>query len=119
MQRGASDFLTKPVDEKVLVAAVRSALSRYEGEAAARAALADAEPGSPPSPPGARRAGRVVGGALNKQIAARLGITEATVKVHRATSCRSWSRLCRGPGPPLREGGRPAAASRAPSTTKV
>jgi len=84
MKGGAVDFLSKPIDDEVLLRAVRDAL-RADGE---------------------RRGGReerervrerlatltererqvldgVVAGKLNKQIAGALGIAEKTVKVHR------------------------------------
>jgi FixJ family two-component response regulator len=84
MKQGACDFLTKPVDETVLLEAIRQALTRQRahlGDALAvnalRARLIMLTP----------REGEVlrwvIGGALNKQIAAHLGIAEKTVKIHR------------------------------------
>ena len=84
MKQGACDFLTKPVDETVLLEAIRQALTRQRahlGDALAvnalRARLILLTP----------REGEVlrwvIGGALNKQIAAHLGIAEKTVKIHR------------------------------------
>jgi FixJ family two-component response regulator len=84
MKQGACDFLTKPVDEAVLLDAIREALARQRahlGDAVAvnalRARLSSLTP----------REGEVlrcvIGGALNKQIAAQLGIAEKTVKIHR------------------------------------
>lgn len=85
MKGGAIDFLTKPVDEKALLGAVRTGLAKDEArrEAAAgreehRARLANLT---------ARERevmDLVVEGLLNKQIALELGIVEKTVKVHRA-----------------------------------
>jgi FixJ family two-component response regulator len=85
MRQGAADFLTKPVKREELLAAVRSALDRQEREEstagwrrelAARYALL--------TPREHEVLERVVTGALNKQIAAALGMTERTVKAHRA-----------------------------------
>ena len=84
MKQGAADFLTKPVDEEVLLNAVRQALLRHRSfqtesqEAyAVRArvrSLTDRE---------LEVLRWVIGGARNKQIAVHLGIAEQTVKIHR------------------------------------
>jgi FixJ family two-component response regulator len=84
MKAGASDFLTKPVDGKALVAAVRRALER--GRSLARARREDAEIHrrlASLTPREREVLQGVVSGRLNKQIAADLGISEKTVKVHR------------------------------------
>ena len=85
IQRGAVDFLTKPVDGNVLVAAVSRALAQ---DAAARSTRAHQE--------GLRtRYARLtprerevflhlISGQLNKQVASDLQITERTIKLHRA-----------------------------------
>jgi FixJ family two-component response regulator len=84
MKLGAVDFLTKPVERDVLVAAVRKAFARHAGEQerargreTSRALVA-------------RLSARerevmehVIRGRLNKQIAADLDIAEQTVKQHR------------------------------------
>jgi FixJ family two-component response regulator len=85
MKQGAFDFLTKPVDERVLLATIERALARdrvlrkaREQRMATQSLLATLT----------RRErevlGHVVEGRLNKQIAAVLGTAEKTVKVHRA-----------------------------------
>src|SRR5262249_15678132 len=85
MKLGAVDFLLKPVDAEVLVAAVRKALARHAAE---RSRALEHETY-------AARFGRlsarerqvmreVIRGRLNKQIAADLDIALQTVKQHRA-----------------------------------
>jgi two-component system, LuxR family, response regulator FixJ len=84
MKAGASDFLIKPVDDEVLLAAVQQALDRARKHGRnnveqknARALLRALT---------ARETEvmqRVIAGMLNKQIAADLGIAEKTVKIHR------------------------------------
>jgi FixJ family two-component response regulator len=85
MKEGAIDFLTKPVDDEVLLRAVRRALDVERSGRRARDEVIDIERRL------ARLTGRerevlegVVAGKLNKQIAGDLGITDKTVKVHRA-----------------------------------
>jgi FixJ family two-component response regulator len=92
MKHGAVDFLTKPVDEKVLLQAIETALLN------ARNQVALSNRFSALSPRELQVMHRVVNGALNKQIAAELGIAEKTVKVHRArvmekTGVRSLAEL--------------------------
>ena len=89
MKAGAVDFLTKPIDDQKLLAAVRIALEKDRS-----AREVDAERASVT----ARIAGltvrerevlaHVVAGKLNKQIAADLGTAEKTIKVHRARMMR-------------------------------
>jgi len=85
MKAGAVDFLTKPVTGATLMAAVRAALER---DAQARQAMdEDAALRQRYASLSVREREVLAGlaaGKLNKQIAAALGITEATVKFHRA-----------------------------------
>jgi FixJ family two-component response regulator len=84
MKAGASDFLTKPVDGRALVAAVRRALER--GRSLARARREDAEIHrrlASLTPRERDVLEGVAAGRLNKQIAGDLGISEKTVKIHR------------------------------------
>lgn len=85
MKAGAVDFLTKPVNGKTLLAAVRKA-----NDLDSRARQAQSEQRAV-----ARRLAtltprehevlqHVIAGQLNKQIAADLGTVEKTIKVHRA-----------------------------------
>jgi FixJ family two-component response regulator len=85
MRRGAVDFLTKPVNDRELLAAVRNAIEidRVAREAqvemdAMRQRLASLTPRE------REVLVHVVAGRLNKQIAADLGTVEKTIKVHRA-----------------------------------
>jgi len=85
MKHGAADFLTKPVDDTELLAAIRLALDedrarrrvRVEQERVAKclASLTERE---------RQVLEQIVEGRLNKQIAAALGTVEKTVKFHRA-----------------------------------
>jgi FixJ family two-component response regulator len=89
MKGGASDFLTKPVDEALLLAAVERALDQdriarrdalHHADLLARYRLLT------------RREQEIlpllVKGRLNKQIAAELGITPYTVQIHRGSIMR-------------------------------
>jgi RNA polymerase sigma factor (sigma-70 family) len=85
MRQGAVNFLTKPVGRKELLAAVGEALQRQTEEAGisqqrrefgrryARLTLREREVFA-----------HVAAGRPNRQIAAALGITERTIKAHRA-----------------------------------
>jgi FixJ family two-component response regulator len=89
MKAGAVNFLTKPVDETELLAAVEEAL---RVDAAERAAWNTRHSVSERLSTLTRRErqvfDQVVAGRLNKQIAAELGIVEKTIKVHRARVMR-------------------------------
>jgi FixJ family two-component response regulator len=84
MKKGASDFLTKPVAESVLLAAIEHALEEERNarqktieEADLRARYRSLTPREQEVLP------LLVSGLLNKQAAAKLGITEYTVQIHR------------------------------------
>jgi RNA polymerase sigma factor (sigma-70 family) len=84
MREGAVDFLTKPFDERDLLSAVDRAMlqcieeaGRREDSRRARDALSDLTPREH------EVLRYVIAGLLNKQIAARMDISEKTVKVHR------------------------------------
>ena len=89
MKHGATDFLTKPVDDTELLAAIDEALatdrqrrrSHDERERITErlASLTDRE---------RQVLEQVVAGRLNKQIAAELGTVEKTIKFHRANLMR-------------------------------
>ena len=85
MKSGAVEFLTKPFGKQDLLDAIRQALAldsinrREQGELAALK-----ERYNRLTPREREVMGLVVSGMLNKQIASELGITEITVKNHRA-----------------------------------
>jgi FixJ family two-component response regulator len=85
MKRGAADFLTKPVDEKDLLAAIRNAFEK--GRALRMAQAENAEIGrrlATLTPREREVLEHIVAGKRNKQVAGELGTVEKTVKVHRA-----------------------------------
>ena len=85
MKRGAADFLTKPVDEKDLLAAIRNAFEKGRAMRTARAETAEVERRIATLTPREREVlEHVVSGKRNKQVAGELGTVEKTVKVHRA-----------------------------------
>ena len=84
MKAGAVDFLTKPIDGEVLVAAVRRALEKGRVALRAHREVADLGRRLASLTPREREVLQgVVDGRLNKQIAGDLGIAEKTVKIHR------------------------------------
>jgi FixJ family two-component response regulator len=107
MKKGAVDFLLKPVDDEVLLHAIRQAVARHVSQQAREQERQSIEGCL------CRLSARerevmeyVIRGDLNKQIAADLGISEKTVKVHRgrvmakmeAGSVAELVRLCEAGG---------------------
>jgi FixJ family two-component response regulator len=85
MKGGAVDFLTKPVDDKDLLAAIEQAVARDARDLGAEARVAEIQERIQMLTPRETEVFTlVVTGMLNKQIAFQLGIGEKTVKVHRA-----------------------------------
>lgn len=85
IQRGAVDFLTKPVDGGVLLAAVSRALDRDAASRSARAYKQSLRDRYDRLTPREREVFlHLLRGQLNKQVAADLQITERTIKLHRA-----------------------------------
>jgi FixJ family two-component response regulator len=85
MKEGAVDFLTKPVDDTQLFAAVDQALKRDAEQRLERAIRDTIQRRLAMLTPRERQVmAHVIRGRLNKQIAADLGTGEKTVKVHRA-----------------------------------
>ena len=89
MKAGAIEFLTKPVDEQALVTAVRAALVRDRQLRQRHAELAELQESFSLLTPREREVlPLVVGGLLNKQAAAVLGIAEVTLQLHRSQIMR-------------------------------
>jgi len=85
VKAGALDFLTKPVRRDDLLRAVRAALAHANEQVAAASAMADLRGRHAQLTPREREVfAHVIAGKLNKVIAADLGTTEQTIKVHRA-----------------------------------
>jgi two-component system response regulator FixJ len=92
MKKGAIDFLTKPCDDEQLLGAVQSAI---EKDMQARGSYKEKQEIHRRiellTPRENEILRYVIGGMLNKQIAAKLGIAEPTVKIHRG---RIMVKLC-------------------------
>ena len=85
MKHGAFDFLTKPVNAKNLLPAIHAAIERDAVTRREQANLSEICARLDTLTTREREVlEHVVTGKLNKQIASDLGITEATVKMHRA-----------------------------------
>ena len=85
MKRGAADFLTKPVDEKDLLAAIQHAFERGRALRKTRSETAEIERRLASLTPREREVlVHIVAGKRNKQVAIELGTVEKTIKVHRA-----------------------------------
>ena len=84
MKQGASDFLTKPVNDEELLAAVRVAIEKHRALRQGQAELSEIRARLDTLTPREREVlDYVVAGKLNKQIAGDLGTVEQTVKAHR------------------------------------
>jgi len=89
MKAGAVEFLTKPFRAQDLLDAVRQALLRDDGLRRQRASTLQFRERLGTLTPRERQVfALVVGGLLNKQIAAELGTCEMTIKVHRGRVMR-------------------------------
>jgi FixJ family two-component response regulator len=85
MKGGAVDFLTKPLDEGTLLAAIQQAVARTLEDRREQARVTEVQSHiTTLTPREAEVFALVVTGMLNKQIGYELGIAEKTVKVHRA-----------------------------------
>jgi FixJ family two-component response regulator len=84
MKAGAMEFLTKPINNDVLVSAIRGALQRSSSDLAQNAELQELRDRYATLTSRERQVmALVVAGLLNKQVGGELGISEITVKAHR------------------------------------
>jgi FixJ family two-component response regulator len=89
MKGGAVEFLTKPFREQDLLDAIRSGLDSDRGQRERAAANAElAARFNTLSPREREVMALAVTGRLNKQIAAEIGLSENTVKIHRGNILR-------------------------------
>src|SRR5262250_1080065 len=84
MKRGAVEFLTKPFNDEVLLAAIKQALERSRVALAQETEMRELrERYASLTPREQQVMALVVSGLLNKQVGGELGISEITVKAHR------------------------------------
>jgi FixJ family two-component response regulator len=89
MKAGAVDFLTKPLRQQEMIHAVTRALAADEKRRAAEKTVSDLRSLYESLTPREREVLRLVSaGMMNKLIAAELGVSEITVKVHRSNIMR-------------------------------
>jgi FixJ family two-component response regulator len=100
MKAGAVEFLTKPFRDQELLDAIRLAIQRDCTNRKHPAEIAEHRARYDLLTQREREVlGLVVSGLLNKQIAAKLGATEFTVKIQRRGSCKRcgpdrWQSWC-------------------------
>ena len=89
MKAGAAEFLTKPFDDQVLLDAIHAAIERDRARRRDAASLAELQGRYRILTEREREVMKlVVTGRVNKQIAAELGLSLVTVKVHRGQVMR-------------------------------
>jgi FixJ family two-component response regulator len=89
MKAGAVEFLTKPFREQDLLDAVMSALEKDEAKRKSRRTIATVRSLFESLTPREQEViGLVTAGLMNKQVAAEMGVSEITVKVHRGNAMR-------------------------------
>jgi FixJ family two-component response regulator len=89
MKAGAVDFLTKPFRDQEMVDAVTAALQRDRKRRSEEESHSEVQARFASLTQRERQImGLVTGGLMNKQVAARIGISERTVKIHRGNLMR-------------------------------
>jgi RNA polymerase sigma factor (sigma-70 family) len=89
MKAGAVEFLTKPLRDQDLLTAVQMAIERDQQQREKNKLLVNLRACFDELTPREREViALVASGLMNKQIAAQLGVTEITVKVHRGNVMR-------------------------------
>jgi len=84
MKAGAIEFLTKPFADQDLLDAIQEAIKHHRAARQQQAKTSELRDRYQSLTPREREVMKwVVSGLLNKQVAAKLGISEITVKVHR------------------------------------
>ncbi|WP_421696099.1 response regulator transcription factor [Aestuariivirga sp.] len=92
MRAGAIDFLPKPFGDEQLLAAVEAAIAKDHAHRAAMAEIEELQANFARLTPRERDVlGLVVTGLMNKQVAARLDLSEITVKIHRGNVMRKMA----------------------------
>jgi FixJ family two-component response regulator len=89
MKAGAVEFLTKPFRDQDLLDAIQIALERDRGQRSLEKTLREVRAHFEALTPREQQViGFVTAGLINKQIAAELGVSEITVKVHRGNAMK-------------------------------
>jgi FixJ family two-component response regulator len=89
MKAGAVEFLTKPFRDQDLLDAVKTALEKDEAKRKRQITIAGVRSlFESLSPREQEVIGWVTAGLMNKQVAAEMGVSEITVKVHRGNAMR-------------------------------
>ncbi len=89
MKAGAVEFLTKPFRDQDLLDAIQVALERSRSNQESEKAVSELKARFETLTPREQEVmARVTGGLLNKQVAAEIGVSEITVKVHRGNVTR-------------------------------
>jgi FixJ family two-component response regulator len=92
MRAGAIDFLPKPFDDEHLIAAVETAIAKDREQRAEAADISELQGKFASLTMREREVlGLVVTGLMNKQVAARLDLSEITVKIHRGNVMRKMA----------------------------
>jgi FixJ family two-component response regulator len=92
MKAGAVEFLTKPFRDQDLLDAIQVALEHARVREEKESAVSELRKKFETLTPREQEVmGWITGGLLNKQVAAEIGVTEITVKVHRSNVMRKMA----------------------------